>query len=263
MNYTQSGLKPASRLIHRCLGGRQPSVAIILGSGLGIQLDSSYGGLSASDIPGFVLPTVDGHIGRVMAGVLGQYDVLLIQGRVHCYEGIPETNVAFQVRLIRELGIRNIVLVSAAGGIRDDLDPGSMMLVEDHLCAQPLLATGERGTVYDAGWRRRVITASDGLRVSSGVFVWTIGPSYETPAEIIAFERRGGNAVGMSLVPEALWASALSMRVLAVAVITNRASGLSKKRLGHAEVLRAALNAQANLTQLLVHAVAQSPKLHV
>lgn len=263
MNYTQSGLKPASRLIHRCLGGRQPSVAIILGSGLGIQLDSSYGELSASDIPGFVLPTVDGHIGRVRAGVLGQRDVLLIQGRVHCYEGIPETNVAFQVRLIRELGIRNIVLVSAAGGIRDDLDPGSMMLVEDHLCAQPLLATGERGTVYDAGWRRRVITASDGLRVSSGVFVWTIGPSYETPAEIVAFERRGGNAVGMSLVPEALWASALGMRVFAVAVITNRASGLSKRRLGHAEVLRAALSAQANLTQLLVHAVAQSPKLHV
>lgn len=263
MNFTQSGLKPASRLLHRCLGGRQPSVAIVLGSGLNVHLDSSYWELPASDIPGFVLPTVDGHVGRATAGALGHHDVLLIQGRVHCYEGIPERNVAFQVHLIRELGIRNIVLVSAAGGIRDGLDPGSMMLVKDHLCAQPLLATAERGAVYDAGWRRRVIAASDGLRVSCGVFVWTIGPSYETPAEIVAFERRGGNAVGMSLVPEALWASALGMRVFAVAVITNRASGLSNRKLGHAEVLRTALNAQDNLTQLLVHAVAQSPKLHV
>ena len=263
MNSTQSGFKSASRLLLDCLGGRQPSVAIVLGSGLSVQLDSNYWELPASDIPGFILPTVDGHVGRVTAGTLGQHDVLLIKGRVHCYEGIPEKDVAFQVHLVRELGIRNIVLVSAAGGIRDDLDPGSMMLVEDHLCAQPLLATAERGAVYDAGWKRRVIAASDGLQVSCGVFVWTIGPSYETPAEIVAFERRGGNAVGMSLVPEALWASALGMRVFAVAVITNRASGLSNRKLGHAEVLRTALNAQDNLTQLLVHAVAQSPKLHV
>ncbi|MCY3614039.1 MAG: purine-nucleoside phosphorylase [Bacteroidetes bacterium] len=263
MNSTQSGLKSASRLLLGYLGGGQPSVAIVLGSGLDVQLDNNYWEMPASEIPGFVLPTVDGHIGRVTAGTLGQRDVLLIQGRVHCYEGIPEENVAFQVHLVRELGISNIVLVSAAGGIRDDLDPGSMMLVEDHLCAQPLQASAERGAVYDAGWRRRVIAASDGLRVSCGVFVWTIGPSYETPAEIVAFERRGGNAVGMSLVPEALWASALGMRVFAAAIITNRASGLSKGRLGHAEVLRAALDAQANVTKLLVHAVAQSPKLHV
>ena len=263
MNSTQSGLNSASRLLLGCLEGRQPSVAIVLGSGLGVQLDRNYWEMPASDIPGFVLPTVDGHIGRVTAGSLGQHEVLLIQGRVHCYEGIPEKDVAFQIHLIRELGIRNIILVSAAGGIRDDLDPGSMMLVEDHLCAQPLVATAERGAVYDAGWRRRVIAASDGLRVSCGVFAWTTGPSYETPAEIVAFERRGGNAVGMSLVPEALWASASGMRVLAVAIITNRASGLSNRRLGHAEVLRAALNAQADLTKLLVHAVAQSPKLHV
>lgn len=263
MSYTQPGLKHASSLLHHCLGGRQPSVAIVLGSGLNIQLDTSYGELSASDIPGFVLPMVDGHTGRVRAGVLGRHDVLLMQGRTHCYEGVPEKSITFQVRLIRELGIRNIVLVSAAGGIRDDLDPGSIMLVEDHLCAQPLLATAMRGAVYDACWRRRVITAADGLPVSCGVFVWTIGPSYETPAEIIAFERRGGNAVGMSLVPEALWASALGMRVFAVAVITNKASGLSKQGLDHEEVLRAAWSAQANLAQLLVHAVAQSPKLHL
>ena len=183
-----------------------------------------------------------------------------MQGRVHYYEGVSTESVTFQVRLMHELGIRNIIFISAAGGIHKNLNPGSIMLVEDHICAQPLIATQRVGSVYDALWRERVLAGCDDSTVSCGIFVWTIGPSYETPAEIIAFERRGGDAVGMSLVPEAMEASALGMNVLAAAVITNHAAGLGDRELSHNDVLSAAADTRINLIDVLTIALDQASK---
>ncbi len=252
-------MKSAYELLSKYLDGIQPSTAIVLGSGLGIELDSTYWQLTSEKIPGFISPTVVGHSGSVTAGVFVQTEVLLMKGRVHYYEGFPKHRVTFQVRLMYELGIRNIIIVSAAGGIRKTLNPGSIMLVEDHICAHGIAATFQARQVYDLSWRERVRSAYNKSPVSSGVYVWTIGPSYETPAEITAFERRGGDAVGMSMVPEAMEASALNMYVFAAAVITNSAAGLGEEELSHESVLNAAIEARVDLTNLLSEAVAQAP----
>ena len=255
-----SRVKIARNVLSKRLGEAQPSAAIILGSGCGLELDRVHWSLTASDIPGFIAPSVAGHSGRVTSGVFADHEVLLLQGRVHYYEGVSTDRVTFQVHLIHELRIKNIILVSAAGGIRTTLNSGEIMLVEGHICAQPLAATNRERSVYDALWRERVIAACGGLPVSSGVYVWTIGPSYETPAEIVAFERRGGDAVGMSLVPEAMEASALDMHVLGAIIITNSAAGLHEQELNHEDVLRAAKAARANLANVLARAVIQAPQ---
>ncbi len=249
----------ASDVLRERLGGIQPSTAMILGSGCGLELDRVHWTLNASKIPGFITPSVVGHSGRVTSGIFTNHEVLLMQGRVHYYEGASEDLVTFQVQLIHELGIKNVILVSAAGGIRPTLNPGEIMLVEGHICAQPLNATNKEGSVYDHLWRKRVMEVCCGLPVSGGVYVWTIGPSYETPAEIASFERRGGDAVGMSLVPEAMRASSLHMHVLGATIITNRAAGRHDRELNHEDVLRAARDARANLASVLANALMQAP----
>ncbi len=245
----------ASNFVAKHLDGIQPTTAIVLGSGLHIEADSIHCQFKSSEIPGFVNPKVAGHTGQVTVGIFEDHEILLMQGRVHYYEGIPSDHVTFQARFASELNIKNIIFMSAAGGISKSLNLGSMMLVKDHICAQPLPATSRNGSVYDSLWTDYVVSVCNDPLVSSGVYVWTLGPSYETPSEILAFERRGGDAVGMSLVPEALEASALGMCVLAVAVITNPAAGLSGHQLSHEGVLHAANNAQAGLGRLLAVAL--------
>ncbi len=248
----------ASKFLLDHLGDLKPKTAIVLGSGLIIDVDAIHCQFSASDIPGFIVPTVEGHKGQVTAGVFADHEILIMQGRVHYYEGVSSGDITFQVRLAHQLNIRNIIFLSAAGGIRRSLDRGSIMLVKDHICAHPLHATLRHASVYDGPWRKRILSVCTNPLISCGMYVWTLGPSYETPAEIIAFERRGGDAVGMSLVPEALEASALGMSVLAVAVITNPAAGLGDHCLSHDGVLHAAGHAQDHLAGLLTIALDQS-----
>lgn len=252
-----SRVNRASKFVTERLDGIQPTTAIVLGSGLNIKADMVYCQFKSSEIPGFITPKVLGHAGNVTAGVFANHQILLIQGRVHYYEGIPSSHVSFQVHFANELNIKNIIFMSAAGGISRSLRSGSMMLVHDHICAQPLNATWRHGSVYDSKWTDQVVAVCNDPLVSSGVYVWTLGPSYETPSEILAFERRGGDAVGMSLVPEALEASALGMSVLALAVITNPAAGLGNHLLNHQAVLQAAGNAQSKLAHLLAIALDQ------
>ena len=247
----------ASKFLLERLGDYNPHTMIILGSGLMVDLHTVHCKWSAVDIPGFIVPTVEGHKGQIIAGVFAGHEILMMQGRVHYYEGVDSSDVTFQVRLAHQLNIRNIIFLSAAGGIRRSLNPGTTMLVEDHICAHPLHATFRHGSVYDAPWRERILSECTNPLISSGIYVWTLGPSYETPAEIITFERRGGDAVGMSLVPEALEASALGMSVLAIAVITNPAAGLGDHYLTHEGVLHAAAYAQDHLAYLLTIALDQ------
>ena len=230
----------------------EPELALVLGSGLGALADEVEDAvtLSTADIPHYPQSTVEGHAGRLVLGRLAGRPVLVVQGRIHGYEGHDARALGFPVRLAHALGIRGLVLTNAAGGINPAFGPGTLMLISDHLnlsFASPLagaVAEGEQrfpdlSNPYDETWREqaRNIAVTHKIPYREGVYVWTSGPSYETPAEIRFFARAGADAVGMSTVPEALQAAALGVPVLGISTITNPAAGLQDAPLDHNEVL--------------------------
>ncbi|MEO0557573.1 MAG: purine-nucleoside phosphorylase [Bacteroidota bacterium] len=229
-----------------------PEMALVLGSGLGALADDVEDAvvISTSDVPHYPASTVVGHAGRLVLGTLGGRPVLVIQGRVHFYEGHSPREVAFPVRLAHALGAKRLLLTNAAGGINPAYGPGTLMLITDHLnltFASPLAGpVGEHevrfpdmSNPYDESWRgtARNIALTLGISYREGVYVWTSGPSYETPAEIRYFRQAGADAVGMSTVPEAIQAAALGLPVLGISTITNPAAGLNTAALDHEEVL--------------------------
>ena len=230
----------------------EPELALVLGSGLGALADEVEDAvtLSTADVPHYPQSTVEGHAGRLVLGRLAGRPVLVVQGRIHGYEGHDARALGFPVRLAHALGIRGLVLTNAAGGINPAFGPGTLMLISDHLnlsFASPLagaVAEGEQrfpdlSNPYDETWREqaRNIAVTHKIPYREGVYVWTSGPSYETPAEIRFFARAGADAVGMSTVPEALQAAALGVPVLGISTITNPAAGLQDAPLDHNEVL--------------------------
>ncbi len=230
----------------------QPDLALVLGSGLGALADEVEGAvtLSTADVPHYPQSTVEGHAGRLVLGHLAGRAVLVIQGRVHLYEGHDARDVSFPVRLAHALGVRGLVLTNAAGGINPSFGPGTLMLISDHLnlaFANPLAGPVGEGETrfpdlsnpYDEAWREqaRAVALEQRIPYREGVYVWTSGPSYETPAEIRFFARAGADAVGMSTVPEAIQAAALGLPVLGISTITNPAAGLQDVPLDHADVL--------------------------
>ena len=229
-----------------------PEIALVLGSGLGALADDVEDAvvISTADVPHYPASTVPGHAGRLVLGTLGGRSVLVVQGRVHSYEGHSPREVTFPVRLAHALGARRLLLTNAAGGINPAFRPGTLMLITDHLnltFASPLagpVGDGEQrfpdlSNPYDEAWRiqSRNIALTLGISYREGVYVWTSGPSYETPAEIRAFAKAGADAVGMSTVPEAIQAAALGLPVLGISTITNPAAGLNADALDHEEVL--------------------------
>lgn len=243
-----------------------PEVFLVLGSGLGAVAEAVVGPTSIpySQIPGFPETGVAGHSGRLVAGTLEGKPVLIQAGRFHFYEGYPAGVVVAPVRLAALLGVRTAILTNAAGGISEGLDPGSILLIHDHInwmarspLAGPVHAGEDRfpdlGRLYDPALRvlARSVAAERRLSLPEGVYAAVLGPSYETPAEIRFLARAGADAVGMSTVPEAITASASGMRVLAFSLITNRAAGLSRGSLNHDEVLEVGRRAGSRLTGLL------------
>ncbi|WP_420454545.1 purine-nucleoside phosphorylase [Rubrivirga sp.] len=229
-----------------------PRLALVLGSGLGALADEVEDAvtLSTADVPHYPVSTVEGHAGRLVLGPLAGTPVLVIQGRIHGYEGHDARALGFPVRLAKALGARGLVLTNAAGGINPAFGPGTLMLITDHLnlsFQNPLAGPVGEGEVrfpdlsnpYDETWRveARNIAITQKIPYREGVYVWTSGPSYETPAEIRFFARAGADAVGMSTVPEALQAAALGLPVLGISTITNPAAGLDPAPLDHADVL--------------------------
>ena len=251
-----------------------PALALVLGSGLGGLAEAAEDPVvvPTEEIPGYPRSTVAGHAGRLVFGRLGGREVLLVQGRVHLYEGHPPRALGFPVRLAHALGARRLVLTNAAGGLHADWPPGALMLITDHLAlafASPLagpVGAGEArfpdlSAPYDPAWMalaERVAEDRD-LAVRRGVYVWTAGPSYETPAEIRFFRKIGGDAVGMSTVPEVIQAAALGMKVLGVSTITNLAAGLHAAPLNHEDVLEAGRRVRDDLTGWLRALVAVTP----
>lgn len=250
----------AQRLEHR------PELFLVLGSGLG-HLAEVLGEavvVPFAELPGFPPPTVTGHAGRFVAGRFGGRRVLVQQGRYHLYEGHPPGVVTLPVRVARTLGIERMIVTNAAGGIRRDLRPGSVVLLDDHInlqFANPLtgaVAQGEQrfpdmSAPYDREWmsQAEAVALGLGIPLTRGVYVAVTGPSYETPAEVRMLERMGADVVGMSTVPEVIVARAGGMRCLAFSLVTNAAAGRTTAPLDHAEVVEVGTRAGATLERLL------------
>lgn len=232
--------------------------AVVLGSGLGAIAEqfAPLCVLRYHDVPDCPVPAAPGHRGRLVFGVWEKKRVLVLQGRVHRYEGYSAHTVGFPVRLAHALGAQALVITNSAGGIRHDLVPGALMLIEGHIAPpvrHPLRDIAISTNAYDAAWVRRVAEQAGelGIPMHTGVYAWTLGPSFETKAEIRYFARMGADAIGMSTVDEASRAHALGMRVLGVSMITNKAAGLGPKRIAHGDVLSAGDRARKPMQRLL------------
>ncbi|MCX6992592.1 MAG: purine-nucleoside phosphorylase [Kiritimatiellaeota bacterium] len=245
----------------------KPVVGLILGSGwcAAATVFETQGRLDYYAIPGLGRPTVAGHDGALLWGTCSGLETFVFLGRRHWYEGAGWEPVAFPIYLLKAFGASLVVLTNAAGGIRADLTPGTLMVIDDHINAMgahPLVGPHDPGwgtrfpdltQVYDADLRRRMARAAErlGQPLAHGVYLATSGPTYETPAEIRAFRAWGADAVGMSTVPEALLAHATGLRVGALSFIANRVAGLGDRPLAHEEITAAAYSAAPAMTRLL------------
>jgi purine-nucleoside phosphorylase len=244
---------------------RAPEVGLILGSGLGALAEAATDTtvVPAEAIPGYPVSTVEGHEGRLVFGGLEGTRVVFVQGRVHLYEGYPVQRLAMPVRLVHALGAERMVVTNSAGGINRTFRPGTLMFITGHLnmaFASPGVGEALEGArdgpdrpYYDPAWTDRAeAQAFDlGLDVRRGVYAWTLGPSYETKAEVLALERLGADAVGMSTVPEVIQAHMLGMRVLGLSTITNPAAGLAEGALDHDDVLAVGERVRGELMTLV------------
>ncbi|MBQ2155901.1 MAG: purine-nucleoside phosphorylase [Clostridiales bacterium] len=254
--------------IRNVLSGRTlPAVCIVLGSGLGPLSEMAEDAIEIpyKDIPGFPVSTAPGHKGSLIAGNLSGKPVFMMNGRFHYYEGYPMETVTFYVRVMGRLGVKVLLLTNASGGINLEMKVPELVAITDHLSfnAEPVLRgpnIEEFGTrfpdqchVYDPELTDTLVNSARDLniRISRGVYAYTKGPQYETPAEIRALRILGADCVGMSTVPEAIAASHMGIRVAAMSCITNMAAGISGNPLSEKEVLDNAALASENSCALV------------
>lgn len=247
--------------------GVQPKVGVILGSGFGPVADKLQGArkLPYGEIPGFLPASVAGHAGCVYSGRWAGVPVMMLAGRAHYYEGHSMAQTTFPIRVFKKLGIKTAVLTAAVGSTRKDFRPASLVLVQDHinnmgenpLRGPHLPEAPHRFTdltnTYTPELRALALKAAKKAKVKllQGVHVATPGPTYETPAEVRSYRKLGGDTVGMSLVPEAIMARYIDMRVLAILGVSNYAAGVVKAPLTHDEVLVKVGESLAGLGRLL------------
>jgi purine-nucleoside phosphorylase len=251
----------------RARAAERPDVALVLGSGLGSFADTlaSPTAIPYSAIPGMPVSSVPGHAGKLVVGTASSVRCVAMQGRVHLYEGHDPAEVVFGLRVMLSLGAKTVIVTNAAGAANPALEPGDLMLIEDHLNLTgrtPLLgpndeALGPRfpdmSRAYDPDLRRiaRATAEELGIAIRSGVYAGLLGPSYETPAEIRMLQRLGADAVGMSTVLETISARHAGARVLGISCITNKGAGLSAHLLSHAEVQETADRVRDSFVALL------------
>jgi purine-nucleoside phosphorylase len=256
----------AASVVASRLGPRRPEIAVVLGSGLGMVADrvGDPRRIPYGDIPGFFVPTVEGHKGELVVGTLGGREVVVQSGRFHMYEGHSADDAALPVRVFATLGVRILILTNAAGGIRQTFAPGTVMLIRDHINLtgrSPLTGAvlpGEQrfpdmSVAYDVKLRRLAheVAETIGSPLEDGVYACLPGPSYETPAEIHFLEQVGVDAVGMSTVMEVIAARSRRMKVLGLSTITNLAAGKLVGKLSHAEVMEVAAHAGDRVARLI------------
>ncbi len=249
-----------------------PDVAIILGSGLGALADEikTEAVVEYSSIEGFPVSTVPGHKGRFVFGYIKDVKVVVMQGRVHFYEGYPITDVVLPTRLMKLMGAKILFVTNAAGGANADFNAGDLMLINDHICKVPNPLIGqnveELGTrfpdmsaVYSERLRNvvRDVAKENNVDLKEGVYVQLTGPSFETPAEVRMCRILGADAVGMSTACEAIAARHAGMEIVGVSLISNKAAGISETPLSHEEVQEAANIAAPKFKKLVKDSVAR------
>ena len=276
-------MNPAYEKLLKCYQSFQekidfkPEIAIVLGSGLGafgdqIQVEQT---LSYHELEGFPVSTVKGHKGQFLFGYIGEVPVVLMQGRVHFYEGYTISDVVLPIRLMKLMGAHTLFLTNASGGINPAFHPGGLMMLTDHVsifAPNPLIGENieELGTrfpdmsqVYDLELQKILTDTADenGIELFEGVYAQLTGPSFESPAEIRMLGRLGVDAVGMSTVVEAIVANHMGMRICGVSCISNMAAGISENPLTHEEVQEAADQAAPQFEKLVKEAV-KKMRLH-
>ena len=234
----------------------RPTIGIILGSGLGSLVDimEERTVIPYKEIPNFPQSHVAGHAGNLVIGRIGQEIIAAMQGRFHYYEGFTMKEVTYPIYVMKLLGIENLIVTNACGGINRDFAPGDLMLLTDYinmlgnnsLIGENDERFGVRFPDMSEAYSRELMQKAErtaerlGLSYQKGVYAIFSGPCYETAAEIRAYERLGADAIGMSTVPETIAANYLGMKVLGIACITNMATGLAKTKHSHEEVMRIA-----------------------
>ena len=249
----------------------EPKVAIVLGSGLGnfAKVVDVKAELPYSEIEGFPVSTVPGHAGKFIFGYIQEVPVVLMQGRVHYYEGYPITDVVLPTRLMKMMGAKILFLTNASGGINPAYHAGAFMMLKDHISCfapNPLIGPNldELGTrfpdmshVYDEELQEiiRSTAKENDIELFEGVYAQLTGPSFESPAEIQMLHKMGVDAVGMSTVVEAIAANHMGMKICGVSCVCNLAAGMSPTPLTHEEVQEAANAAAPKFEKLLIESV--------
>lgn len=245
----------------------KPKIGLILGSGLGMLADEieEKDIIPYEEIPGFPLSTVEGHAGELVLGKLEGKPVITMKGRFHLYEGHDLSAVTFPIRVMKRLGVETLLVTNAAGGINTSFEPGDLMLIKDHInlmYRNPLIGPNEEefgprfpdmSTAYDLELRQIAMRVAEeqGIRLREGVYTAVLGPSYETPAEIRMMRTIGGDAVGMSTVPEVITARHAGIRVVGISCISNMAAGILPQPLSHEEVMETAEKVKSKFVSLV------------
>jgi purine-nucleoside phosphorylase len=267
----------AAGFLHAKFDELTPRIGVVLGSGLGAVADAVDASVTVPylEIPHFPQSTVEGHSGRLIVGKIGKVPALVMQGRVHSYEGYTPQQVTFPLRVMGMLGVRAVVLTNAAGGIKEGYSVGQLVALGDHINQMnwnPLTGPNdERFAVRKgAGLRFFDMTEAyskrlralakeaaleDGFELEEGVYLATPGPSFETPAEIRAFRSLGATLVGMSTVPETIVARHMGIEVLGISCVTNLAAGLGATELSHQEVSETGKKVEKRLASLITRLV--------
>lgn len=246
---------------------QQPKIGLILGSGLGVLGDEIENPVKIpyNEIPDFPVSTVEGHAGQLVFGALNGVQVVAMQGRFHFYEGYSFDKVTFPVRVMKEIGVETIFVTNAAGGVNESFEPGDLMLISDHINnmgSNPLIGPNDSklgvrfpdmSEAYSKELRAIARSTAEELqiKVQEGVYVGNTGPTYETPAEIRMIRLWGGDAVGMSTVPEVIIARHSGMKVLGISCISNMAAGILDQPLNHEEVIETTEKVKVNFLKFV------------
>ncbi|WP_373598327.1 purine-nucleoside phosphorylase [Paraclostridium bifermentans] len=254
-NYIQSKIK------------KSPEIGLILGSGLGVLGDEIENPVKIkyNEIPNFPVSTVEGHSGQLVIGELQGKIVIAMQGRFHFYEGYSMESVTFPVRVMKELGVKTLIVTNAAGGANKDFNPGDLMIIKDHINFSghhPLIGPNDNrlgvrfpdmSTAYTPKYRdlAKECAKELGIDVKEGVYTFFSGPTYETPAEVKLAQILGSDAVGMSTVPEVIVARHSNLDVIGISCITNMAAGILNQPLNHEEVIETTQKVKSEFLSLV------------
>jgi len=263
----------AADMVRARLDAEFPKTVLVLGSGIGRFAERLSGAktIPYCEIPGFSASTVAGHDGKLMVGDVGGAPLAIMAGRIHAYEGHAPQSIALPIRVLRKLGAERLILTNASGGLKADMATGTLMIVTDHINfsgTNPLVgpnddAVGPRfpdmTDAYDPHLRLLLVEAARDadVEVRKGIYLYTLGPNFETPAEIRMFAALGADAVGMSTVPECIAARHCGLKVAALSLVTNLAAGLGDTALTHADTLAEAEKAYGRVERLLLKFLAK------